>query len=100
MNRDNDMNHLKSAKDLADRIGFQNGHPFGVYGDNVGGRSFTDEQSAQLEAQSSHVRSVGAGWYSVYAGPGTTKWTIIDCRPCTEDERAAYEEALASEAKS
>jgi len=73
MNCDNDMAHVKSAATLvAERAAGQSAT--GIYGDSLGGRSFTDEEARYLERQSR------TGWRSVWAGPGTTLWTIIDVR--------------------
>ncbi len=91
-NWDDDMSHVRNAADLKDGQ-----TPRGVYGDTVGGKSFSDEQSELLIAQERRVRPVTAcGWRDVWAGPGMTKWTIINCRPETQDEIDAYREASAS----
>jgi hypothetical protein len=98
MNRDDDMNHLKSAYQLREELA-SGTIPNGLYGDSVGGGSFTDEEARILGIRSRQVRSFGNDWYGIYAGPGTTKWTVINCSENTEEELALYEEALASEGR-
>jgi hypothetical protein len=95
MNRNDDMEHVKNSADL--RAQLREGQPpSGVFGDSIGGKSFTDQESAILEAWSRQLRSVGAGWHEMWAGPGTTCWTIIDCRPNTAEDAILYQEALGS----
>lgn len=98
MNRDNDMNHLKSAGQLREELA-EGKIPNGLYGDSVGGCSFTDQEAAILGVRSRSVRSFGNDWHGVYAGPSTTNWTVINCTENTEEELALYEEALASEGR-
>ena len=94
-NKDNDMAHVKGPLALRQQIAGDD-VLHGVFGDSCGGRSFTDEEAKKLESRSRQARSVGAGWHDVWAGPGCTRWTIIDCRPDTEYERELYEEAMQS----
>ncbi len=68
--------------------------PEAIFGDTVGGKSFTNEEAARLEAASAIRRDgVGHGWREMwYAG---ACWTLIDCTPATDRERREYAEALA-----
>jgi len=91
MNRDDDMKHVKDAIDLRRELAAGK-KPSGVYGDSVGGRTFTDEEARLLQSRSRQVRSFGTDWHCV-----CTRWTIINCTENTEDELAQYEDATASD---
>lgn len=103
-NSDVDMSRVKDAIDMKREMEAgkwkdpQSGKaPRGLYGDSVGGRSFSDQQAALLETASKYRRAVGAGWREVWAGPGTTCWNVIDVGESTADDAALYEEILASD---
>lgn len=71
MNRDNDMQHVKSAAAMREEIAA--GKPLrGVYGDTRGGATFTQKEFDSMN------------FYDVYAGPGTTKWTIAEVDAAVE----------------
>lgn len=99
MDRDSDMNHVKSASDLREALAIWNGNdssfPRGIFGDTVNGKSFSEDESALLERLSKFRRSVGAGWRQVWNN--LTNWTLIDTRETTERDIAEYEEAMASD---
>lgn len=105
MNTDTDMDHVRGASTMREEQ--EAGRwtkpdaqlPRGLYGDSQGGKSFTDEQATLLETTSKSRRAVGAGWYEVWAGPSTTKWTLINTAETTEDEIARYEEAASSDSE-
>ena len=85
-----DMAHVRSAADLRANGGVPADC---MYGDTVGGKSFTDAESAMLEAASAERRA-GAdhGWRETWCA--MTNWTVIDCRPASEQDRREYAEAL------
>lgn len=96
MNRDNDMAHVKGPFQY--RFDAEHGMVDGVYGDTVGGRSFTDPESAALEVREKELRPhLAVGWRSVWAGPGMSHWTIIVCLPETEAEIRPETEAEITE---
>lgn len=74
MNRDDDMNHVKSADRLRQELDAGK-VPDGVYGDSIGGMTFRPSEAKLLE------RLSPAGWREVFAGPGCTVWTIIEVPP-------------------
>lgn len=87
-----DMRHVRNSADLR-----RDGSPgAAIYGDTVGGKSFTNEEAAALE-DASASRRTGAdhGWKQVWCA--MTCWTIIDCRPASQRDRREYAEALAME---
>jgi hypothetical protein len=97
MNRDNDMRHVRSAQQF--RKDDEKRNIRYIYGDAVGGASFTAAESARLEAIERKRRpTLAAGWKKVWAGPGTTLWTVIECHPETAEEIAMYNEVIASAA--
>ena len=90
MDRQNGMSHVRNAleKDLQTQR-----WPHGVFGDTVGGKSFTDEQSSILERTAAHHRPVtNGGWYECWYNG--TCWTLIDCRRENSDDIAIMREAI------
>jgi hypothetical protein len=67
------MSHVKSASRLREELS-AGVTPSGVYGDASGARDFTDQESALLRS------TLDAEWRCVWAGPGMTRWTIIERR--------------------
>ena len=87
MNNDSDMKQVKSADTLAREL--RDGKtPRGTYGDSIGGRSFSDDQAALLALVSAVRQEVSdSGWHEVWAGPGQTCWTVINCAAVSCDDR-------------
>jgi hypothetical protein len=79
------MRHILGADDLTPTLTTDR-WPRGIYGDTVGGKSFTDRQSEALEASERHNRPNRVrGWYEIWVGG--TLWTCINTR--SDDEREA-----------
>ena len=92
---DDDMSHVHSAQQLRDEVAAGQARR-AVYGDSVGGRSFTDEESNRLIEREKKVRpSLACGWHDVWHNLHV--WTLISCQPETQDEIDAYSEARASD---
>jgi hypothetical protein len=83
MDRPNDMRHVRSADDLRKTLETAD-WPRGIYGDTIGGKSFTDAESdILLKAQSHNRPEAACGWREVWHNLAC--WTIIDCSPETEE---------------
>lgn len=94
MNKASDMNHVRSANDLRQQISTGE-RVTGMFGDTIGGKSFTDDEARMLEALSAERRGpVGSGWQTIWAGPGMTAWTVINCRQVMQWERTEYARLL------
>lgn len=66
MNRDDDMKHVKWPQTPAEVEALNVGD---VVGDACGGQTFDEPTWAALDARCGEIQHV-------YAGPGTTRWTI------------------------
>jgi hypothetical protein len=92
MDRDNDTNYVRSASQFRGDGAAKNA----VYGDTIGGKSFTDEESKRLQLAARTRRPItGGDWYTAWSN--LTAWTIINCQAETADEIAMYREVAASE---
>ena len=92
MDGTHDMDHVRSAAQFRADGAVKDA----VYGDTVGGRSFTDEESKLLQLAARIRRPVisDGEWRTTWSR--LTAWTIINCQPETKDEIEEYRSALAS----
>src|SRR5260370_28168194 len=96
MDTPHDMDHVKNANDLTRELTITEHWPTGVYGDTIGGKSFSDEQSEILLRTEKKFRPILAcGWREVWSN--LTVWTVIDTSPETADEIAMLHEIEESE---
>jgi hypothetical protein len=97
MDRDHDMDHVRSAGQLRNKLTTQESWPSEIYGDTIGGHSFSDKESEILIAAEKRHRPVtGCGWREVWHNLHV--WTIINCRLETQEEIDIWRDAMADQA--
>jgi hypothetical protein len=89
MDRDHDMDHVHGPFHLRELLTTREAWPAAIYGDTIGGRSFTDEESRLLESAEKRNRPITAcGWRRAWHS--LTRWTLINCRLETDEEIAMF----------
>lgn len=81
---------MKTAEQLETILTTTERWPLGLFGDAIGGRSFSDEQSEVLLATAKRTRpKLGGSWGETWIGG--VCYTTINTRPETADEVAEME---------
>lgn len=89
------MYGVKNASDLERVLLTTTKRPSGMYGDTVGGKSFSDERSELLLREERRVRpTLARGWQRVWSS--VTCWTLVDIHPETPAEIAEHRTMEAS----